>query len=249
MSLAPSMPMYWDAYLADTTHLTTEEHGAYLLLMAAMWRRNGFVPDDDRDNARIVGLSVQKWKAVKERLRPLLMFSDGSISQKKLLKTWESTREKIETNRANGMKGGRPKTSKNNGVAKANGSVSVKPIKTIPEPEPELTLDGASAPSKTKRGSRLPDDWTLPGEWADWAVEFGFPAGHIAGEAAKFRDYWISISGPKAVKLDWQATWRNWIRSANERREKKPYGQPVAKPHYVLFMEAERRKLAQGNGS
>ena len=60
MSKAPSMPMYWDAYLADTTHLSTEEHGAYLLLLAAMWRRDGWVPDDDRDNARIVGLTLAK---------------------------------------------------------------------------------------------------------------------------------------------------------------------------------------------
>ena len=49
MSKAPSMPMYWDAYIADTTHLSTEEHGAYLLLLAAMWRRDGSVPDDDKD--------------------------------------------------------------------------------------------------------------------------------------------------------------------------------------------------------
>jgi len=28
MSKAPTMPMYWDAYIADTTHLTLEQHGA-----------------------------------------------------------------------------------------------------------------------------------------------------------------------------------------------------------------------------
>lgn len=140
MSKAPAMPMYWDAYLADTTHLTTEEHGAYLLLLAAMWRRNGEVPDDDRDNARILGLTPAKWRKVKARLTATidgLSVENGTISQKNLRKIWENTQEKIEKNRQNGAKGGRPKSSKNSGIAKANGSVSVNPNKSIPEPEPE----------------------------------------------------------------------------------------------------------------
>ena len=137
MSQAPSMPMFWDAYLADTTHLTTEEHGAYMLLLAAMWRRNGWVPDDDKDNARILGLTPAKWKRVKERLSVFLIFQDGQITQKNLLKIWKITQEKIEKNRENGAKGGRPKTRENKGIEKANGSVSQKPNETIPEPEPE----------------------------------------------------------------------------------------------------------------
>jgi uncharacterized protein YdaU (DUF1376 family) len=28
-----------------------------------------------------------------------------------------------------------------------------------------------------------------------------------------FRDYWLSVAGSKGVKLDWTATWRNWIRN------------------------------------
>lgn len=139
MSLAPSMPMYWDAYLADTTHLSTEEHGAYLLLLAAMWRRNGSVPDDDRDNARIVGLTPAKWRAVKARLSGLLTFADGTITQKNLQKIWKNTQEKIEANRLNGAKGGASRHKKNNDLAQANGSIALKPNPTIPEPEPELS--------------------------------------------------------------------------------------------------------------
>lgn len=141
MSEAPSMPMYWDAYLADTTHLTTEEHGAYFLLLGAMWRRNGCVPDDDKDTARIVGVSIGKWRRIKQRLSlpPIsLKFENGTISQKKLQKTWKKTQEKIQVNRENGAKGGRPKSINNNDLDKADGFNSVKPIKTIPEPEPEL---------------------------------------------------------------------------------------------------------------
>jgi hypothetical protein len=28
-----------------------------------------------------------------------------------------------------------------------------------------------------------------------------------------FRDYWIAQPGAKGVKLDWDATWRNWVRN------------------------------------
>jgi uncharacterized protein YdaU (DUF1376 family) len=137
MSQAPSMPMFWDAYIGDTTHLTIEEHGAYLLLLGAMWRRNGWVPDDDRDIARILGITAAKWRKIKHRIGPFLTFRNGQISQKNLLKIWKNTQEKIEKNRKNGAKGGRPKPSENNNLGKADGSVSLNPIESIPEPEPE----------------------------------------------------------------------------------------------------------------
>jgi hypothetical protein len=31
--------------------------------------------------------------------------------------------------------------------------------------------------------------------------------------ADKFRDHWIAMSGAKALKADWPATWRNWCRN------------------------------------
>ncbi len=41
---------------------------------------------------------------------------------------------------------------------------------------------------------------------------------HLAPEsvADKFRDYWISQPGQKGVKLDWSATWRNWVRNEKQ---------------------------------
>lgn len=31
-----------------------------------------------------------------------------------------------------------------------------------------------------------------------------------------FRDYWVSVAGSKGVKLDWSATWRNWVRNQKQ---------------------------------
>ena len=35
--------------------------------------------------------------------------------------------------------------------------------------------------------------------------------------ADRFRDYWIAKPGRDAVKVDWLATWRNWVRREAER--------------------------------
>lgn len=153
MSQAPSMPFFVDAYLADTGHLTADEHGAYLLLLFAMWRRNGEVPDDDKDNARVTRLSIAKWRKVKERLRPFLTFDNGQITQKRLKKEWDYVAEKRAKNAQNGARGGRPTSSENNDIEKANGSVSVSQPETqtkanpvpIPVPIPEVRKKDAPA--------------------------------------------------------------------------------------------------------
>lgn len=62
------MPLYIGDYLADTSRLTTEQHGAYLLLIMDYWR-NGPPPDDAGILSNIVRAKPAAWK----RLRPVLI--------------------------------------------------------------------------------------------------------------------------------------------------------------------------------
>ncbi|WP_323956210.1 helix-turn-helix domain-containing protein [Aeromonas caviae] len=82
---------------------------------------------------------------------------------------------------------------------------------------PPVSPQGDKRPDSgpPRRGTRLPNDWVLPGEWGRWAIqETGLPRERILLEAATFADYWQALPGAKAVKLDWEKTWRNWIRRA-----------------------------------
>lgn len=69
-----------------------------------------------------------------------------------------------------------------------------------------------------KRGTRLREDW-LPSEATrTWARE-NHPNVDLARAHEKFVNYWLSQSGQRAVKRDWDRTWRNWIISDSERAE------------------------------
>ena len=45
------------------------------------------------------------------------------------------------------------------------------------------------------------------------AAEHGVDQG---AALAEFRDYWRGVAGKAGVKLDWEATWRNWVRSQKQ---------------------------------
>ncbi|WP_207796603.1 DUF1376 domain-containing protein [Sphingomonas oleivorans] len=84
------------------------------------------------------------------------------------------------------------------------------------------TGDRDSAAEKSaasaKRASRLPADFAMPADWIAWAQdERGWSDADARTEGASFTDYWHAKSGRDATKLDWQATWRNWVR--NSRRQ------------------------------
>jgi len=54
------MPFYPADYLADTMHLSTEEHGAYILLILHHWQ-HGELPSSDGDLARICQMNKRSW--------------------------------------------------------------------------------------------------------------------------------------------------------------------------------------------
>lgn len=85
MAEFPFFPLYTDAYLADTTHLTTTEHGAYLLLLMTAWRSPACcLPDDDARLARYAKMTLDKWRKIRPTLVQFFRIADGQWHQPRL---------------------------------------------------------------------------------------------------------------------------------------------------------------------
>lgn len=82
MAALPYMQLYIADYLADTMHLSTEEHGAYLLLMFNYWQTGRPIPKNRL--AKIARLSNDRWIAVESSLKEFFNDNGTEWSQERI---------------------------------------------------------------------------------------------------------------------------------------------------------------------
>ncbi|MDU4679062.1 MAG: hypothetical protein E6Y21_00745 [Cutibacterium avidum] len=139
-------------------------------------------------------------------------FSESSVSPHGAL-TEDSLQEQ-------GNKGTREQG--NGGSRRCGGDDSSTDLALVDDTAP---ADAVASPTpKTKRGSRLPDGWQPERSDANLAAEASFDAAWLGDQLNRFRDYWTAVTGAKGTKLDWDATWRNWIRRSGDERSPKRRG-------------------------
>jgi uncharacterized protein YdaU (DUF1376 family) len=113
MTDLPAMLLWTDAYLGDTTHLTTFEHGAYLLILMAMWRSGGELPDDDVRLARVAKTTLDRWRKIAPTIRDFLTAQDGVLTQKRLTHELSRCHQRSQNFSERGRAGGIAKSLKN----------------------------------------------------------------------------------------------------------------------------------------
>lgn len=116
MSAPAWMPLYVGDYLADTTDLSTLEHGAYMLLIMHYWQK-GRLPDDDAKLARICRLTPDEWSEVRASMAPLF---DAGWKHKRIDAELAKAHEMIDKRSAAGKAGASARYGKRNATAKAN---------------------------------------------------------------------------------------------------------------------------------
>lgn len=78
----PWMPLDIPAYRNDTGHLTTLQHGGYMLLLMHYWCQ-GPLPDDDEQLAAIARMDAKTWRANRKVIRQFFTLHNGELHQKR----------------------------------------------------------------------------------------------------------------------------------------------------------------------
>lgn len=206
------MPFYVGDYLGDTQRLTTEQHGAYLLLMLDYWR-NGPAPDDDAVLQQITKLDRAGWRKHKTALSRMFQVENGEWRHKRIEKELANAEANSErrTSKAKAAAQARWGNAKSN----APSMPQALPVECPPQSPSPIEPTDKSVGSATRRGTRLPAEFEMPADWLGWAMEerhWSHP--DAEAEASNFVDFWHGKSGKDAVKLDWLATWRVWVRNS-----------------------------------
>lgn len=161
------MPLWTDAYLGDTTHLTTTEHGAYFLLLVTMWRsKEPVLPDDDKLLARYARLTAGQWKRIRPILEPFFTISSDGWRQGRLTDEWVAVRQH-STKQSDRSKARWLKNKKTaHAVAMPEGCrTDASPSLTLPLPYKVSEEVSKNNPLPPRRGSR---ELIYSKEFLDW---------------------------------------------------------------------------------
>jgi uncharacterized protein YdaU (DUF1376 family) len=126
------MPLYVGDYLADTTMLTRDQHGAYLLLIMTYWRSRGPLPDNDEALAMATRSSLQEWKKIRPAIERFFQVAKGVWAHKRIDEELVRADEKYEARRnasrkANGVRHGVRDGGQSESVTETNRSANGPP--------------------------------------------------------------------------------------------------------------------------
>ena len=189
-------------YIKNTIHLSLLEDLAYRRLLDFYYDSEKPIPTDIPWLSRRLRMDTD---VVQNVLNEFFELSSEGYKNHRADLEIASYHEYMAKQKANGSKGGRPK--------KTQSKPTANPDLTQNNLKQETTNINHKTIIKAQRGSRLPHDWVLTKSLGEWA-QSERPDLNIRQTAEQFRDYWIAQAGQKGVKLDWAATWRNWVRNS-----------------------------------
>lgn len=198
-------------YRKDTVHLSAIEHYIYRTLID--WYYLDETPIPDRTD--IVLRKLRLLSTDEESL--LNVLSDFFVRQED---GWHHERIKKEIENYKTQLENASRAGKASAAARAN-KPKVNERSTTVQP----TNNHKPITNNHSKGTRLPKDWQPTAEYYDFCKSER-PDLDADSVAREFKDYWVSKAGADGVKLDWLATWRNWVRRqrAQATNIKEPFG-------------------------
>lgn len=199
-----------------TRHLSRLERSVYRDMLDVYYDTEQMLPlDIDMVCRKVLARSNEERTAVEQVLNEFFIKTeDGWYNDRcdQVIEAyWSNTSQKSQAGKASAAaradKKQRMLNGRSTGVQReGNGdSTNQKPETRNQKP---VIKDKATA-------TRLPTDWVPPPEYLSYCRQERKDLDPVK-TAESFKDYWISKPGAGGRKLDWAATWRNWVRSQRQ---------------------------------
>lgn len=247
MAEYPALPLFTDAFISDTTHLSAAQTGGYLMLLIVAWRTpDCALPDDDALLARWARMDRRTWLNNKASIMSFWKQGDDA--------KWRQGRLSDERNYAEDKRNKNVLAGKASAMKRKNrGSttVSTKPQHKMNEPTLTPIDSGTTVPSSEPPVVLCKMPFTdLPSAWKEWAInEKSWDDAIIADVWSAFREYWQVGKGKNTKRENWTVSWHNWCRKENFTPSRRGhYEQPKSK--FQRAIEAtERARAAREHAS
>jgi len=201
MAEFPALPLWTDAYLADTIHLTEEQHGIYMLLLMHCWRTPGCkIPNDDEWIALRFRRPIE-W--VREHVRPLLdeffMSRNAMLSQKRLTAEHKYvTQRRLNRTRAAKSRWDKEKASSNAHAMQMHPQPTPTPIEREErKEEAPAAPDALSSSPDRKNGSTDARTLLFQNGVDDCAALTGRPHSKVRALVGR----WLKLSDDDALRV------------------------------------------------
>jgi uncharacterized protein YdaU (DUF1376 family) len=188
----PWLAWYPGDYISKTRHLSMAQHGAYTLLLWEYYI-NGPIKARDQHVLNICSARAKHERSDVDFVLGEFFVFDGEFYRHKRA---DEERTRMEDIRNKRVKAGKARSACAQHV--------------LTQPQPQLQPQDKSK-SLGKRAKRLPEDFIPSEEHYALGKELGI---NTEMEFQKFRDYFLGLAGSRGVKLDWDATLRNWLRNS-----------------------------------
>jgi uncharacterized protein YdaU (DUF1376 family) len=168
------MPFYVGDYLGDTQRLTTEQHGAYLLLILDYWRA-GPPPDDDEVLRQITKLEAKVWKRHRLALVRMFQIEGGQWRHRRIDRELENASSNAERRSEKARKGANARWGHSSTDAPSN--APSMPEAVLVECAPQSPSPKEESPNGDLSKTALPfDPNDLVEAWNEMAERKALPA-------------------------------------------------------------------------
>lgn len=207
---------YWRDYIANTGHLSLQEHGAYLLLMAHYYMTGNPIPANAEQMHRICRCTTDAEKSAAESvLAQFFIEQDGQHHHERIDDELKKSNE-ISEKRAKAARMRQQMQSNSS----ANADASAVQKHTQPQPQPHINTEVGDKSPTSARSEKISFDShrgkfdnVTEQQLAIWRD--AYPAIQIDIELNKAAA-WL-VSNPKNRKSDYLRFLNNWLSRAQDR--------------------------------